>query len=114
MAHLSTFPNPQKPGPVREAFIHKANGEETACGRRTAEVNTCPSWSLVTCARCLRLSPAEAFPVHAKDSDCRVDPDLNSCQVCGVDHSGPRCGKCGGRAFHALACPVYLAEKEGA
>lgn len=49
---------------------------------------------------------------HAKDEDCDVDEDTETCRGCGVRHGDP-CDDCGGRGYHRLACPTQDPEKAG-
>lgn len=43
---------------------------------------------------------------HARDEDCDVDPETDTCRVlaCQVYHGDP-CSVCGGRGFHHDGCP---------
>ena len=43
---------------------------------------------------------------HTKDSDCKVNPNTGTCEVCGVYH-GDACPFCGGRGFHKPLCREY-------
>lgn len=40
---------------------------------------------------------------HWIDTDCTVDPQTDTCEVCGVYH-GDECGLCGGRGYHNPGC----------
>jgi hypothetical protein len=42
--------------------------------------------------------------MHVQDSDCTIDPAIDTCSVCGVDHSG-ECARCHGRGYHTGECP---------
>lgn len=46
---------------------------------------------------------------HTKDSDCKVNPNTGTCEVCGVYH-GDACPLCGGRGFHKPLCRELLRE----
>jgi hypothetical protein len=43
--------------------------------------------------------------MHERDEDCagHIDPETDSCRVCGVDHGG-ECPECHGRGFHRAGC----------
>lgn len=45
---------------------------------------------------------------HSRDAHCRLGPE-GLCIVCGVHHGDP-CPDCGGRGFHAEACPALSGE----
>jgi hypothetical protein len=49
---------------------------------------------------------------HSQDSDCNVDPDIDTCRECGVLHGTP-CDECGGRAFHRPGCVTSDGELYG-
>ena len=50
---------------------------------------------------------SEPTKEHTQDADCTIDPDTDSCEHCGVDHSGD-CPDCQGKGFHADSCPQML------
>lgn len=47
------------------------------------------------------------YAEHHSDADCAgcVDPETDTCSVCGVDHGG-QCDLCGGRGYHADDCEI--------
>jgi len=48
---------------------------------------------------------------HVRDEDCVLDED-GICLVCKVDHGGPPCPECSGRAFHHVTCPRLKVAKQ--